>query len=152
MLYYNPDTGEFKRLIHTNNRTIGTCGHTNELGYRIIRLNNKRYYAHRLAWFYMTGKQPESYIDHIDGNPSNNVWSNLRLATPKQNTYNKKIPKSNSSGVKGVCWNKNLGKWQAGIKYQYKSIHLGLFDNLEDAAEAVRVKRLELHNEFSNNG
>ena len=47
-----------------------------------------------------------------------------------------KTSKSNTSGVKGVCWNKNVKKWTAQIKFQGKQIHLGCFDKLEDATLA----------------
>lgn len=150
-LHYNPDTGEFTRLIHRGNRYKNrtTAGCVKSLGYIEIGLRNKVYLAHRLAWLYMTGEWPVKFIDHIDGNPSNNKWSNLRQATEHQNTMNRKIIKTNSSGVKGVCWNAKLGKWQAGIKYNYKSIHLGLFDDIDEAAKAVSDKRQELHGQFA---
>lgn len=146
---YNPDSGEFTRLIHTNNRSKTKCGSVKQLGYIEIGCNGKVYLAHRLAWLYMTGSWPERMIDHIDGNPSNNSWSNLRQATAHQNTMNTKSRVTNRSGVKGVCWNKKLNKWQAGIKYNYKSIHLGLFDNIDEAAKAVSDKRNELHGEYA---
>ena len=44
----------------------------------------------------------------------------------------------NTSGRKGVCWNKGSGKWQAGIKVRGKSLHLGLFDDIDAAAAAYQ--------------
>ena len=151
-LKYCPDTGKFTRLIKPNNRAkMEETGYINKLGYVQIRVDGKRYYAHRLAFFFMNEEIPEM-VDHIDGNPSNNSWSNLRAATPAQNTYNRKLSLNNKSGVKGVCWNKSLNKWQAGIKFKGKQLHIGVFETIDAAAEAVRIKRLALHNDFSNNG
>lgn len=152
-IHYCPNSGIFTRLVHTNNRTKNKpCGSVQKYGHIRIIIDGKAYLAHRLAWLYMTGEMPKGLIDHKDCNPSNNKWDNLRIANNAQNSFNRSIGKTNSSGVKGVCWNKSLNKWQAGIKINYKSYHLGLFDNIEDAKNAVERKRKEHHGEFANNG
>ena len=50
-------------------------------------------------------------VDHIDGNSSNNCIENLRDANKAQNGWNSKLNKNNSSGIRGVSWNKQTKKW-----------------------------------------
>ena len=70
-------------------------------------------------------------------------WDHLRVATTKQNGENLGNERANNtSGVRGVYWVKSRRKWRAGIQM---SIFVGEFDSLEEAAEAVRAKRNELH-------
>lgn len=71
-------------------------------------------------------------VDHIDLDGLNNCRANLRLASPSENSANRNKPKSNTSGYKGVCWNKAAQKWQASCAKKY----LGLFATAEDAHKA----------------
>lgn len=66
----------------------------------------------------------------------NNNIENLRAASKNLNAINTGLPKNNTSGVKGVSWNKACGKWSAQIKVNGKKIHLGTFTNIEDARQA----------------
>ena len=75
-------------------------------------------------------------VDHIDGNGLNNCRSNLRAATKQENGCNRNKQKNNTSGRKGVGWNKQHQKWQAQIQVNGKQIHLGYFDDIEDAVRA----------------
>ena len=70
-------------------------------------------------------------VDHINHNGLDNRKENLRLATNTENARNKK-----STGHKGVCWNKSAKMYQAKITINYKSIHLGCFESVSDAAKA----------------
>jgi len=79
-------------------------------------------------------------IDHIDGDKLNNNVENLRFATNIENSHNSKIPKNNTSSVKGVSFNKRDKKWISYIKIDGIRVHLGSFDNLTEAKKA-RVKR-----------
>src|SRR6266852_2833677 len=104
ILHYEPETGAFIRLSVRNPRhRLGeTAGRIDAKGYIIIEINGKSYRAHRLAWFYMTGKWPEDEIDHKDLNKSNNAWLNIREATNQQNKYNRSPTIKNKLGIKGV--------------------------------------------------
>lgn len=136
-LTYHPDLGIFtsnvKRLRYIDGEPVG---YTKKNGYIEIYLNGGYHYAHRLAWLYMTGEFPIDNIDHLDGNPQNNKWKNLRLANQSINTKNQKSKKSNKTGKIGVFYRKDREKWIAYIKVDYKRINLGTFLNFEDAATA----------------
>lgn len=117
ILNYDPETGEFNWLVKPRNRASigGVAGHLRKNGYREISIKGKKYYAHRLAWLYMTGSWPKEHIDHINGNPSDNRFCNLREATRSQNMHNQGVCSNNTSGYKGVCWHKSNQKWEACI-------------------------------------
>ena len=90
-------------------------------------------------------------LDHIDGDCLNNRIENLREATQMQNMWNQKIAKNNKSGVKGVCWNFHLGKWQAQCMVNGKRHNIGFFKDIEDARISLEKFRLEHHGEFARN-
>jgi hypothetical protein len=89
-------------------------------------------------------------IDHIDHNKLNNMKSNLRICTKHQNNMNQSKPKNNKSGVLGVCWCKGKEKWEAHIALNNKRIHLGYFDNLEDASRARKDAEIKYFGEYRN--
>lgn len=102
-------------------------------GYIFFHALGRKWKVHRVVWFMEHGTWPQ-VIDHIDGNKSNNHYSNLREATYKQNSYNCS-PKSHSSKYKGV-WKSKSGKYRASLYSDYKRIHLGYFNTQEEAALA----------------
>jgi hypothetical protein len=83
LLTYDPNTGIFiYNYRHGAWALKGSeAGRCDKDGYLIITINKKAYSAHRLAWLYMTGEHPKEFIDHKDGNKSNNKFENLREAT-----------------------------------------------------------------------
>ena len=87
--------------------------------------------------------------DHIDGDPLNNRKVNLRMCTHHQNTWNNRTPKNNTSGYKGVHWNKEKRKWGAGIKYNYKKLFLGYFDDKIEAAKAYNTAAIKHFGDFA---
>lgn len=88
-------------------------------------------------------------VDHINGDGLDNRRANLREATNAQNMRNKGLYRNNSSGFKGVSWQKECRKWQAGIRLDGTRRHLGLFLVAEDAAAAYDEAARELHGEFA---
>ena len=134
---YDKDTGLFKRVKSRGNKAKGTIiGSKDSNGYLIAEINGKKYKLHRLAWFYEYGEFPESNLDHINHDPSDNRISNLRLANHLINGANKPLYKNNKSGAHGVWFSKTEKKWKARIRVNYKPIHLGTFDNKKDAITA----------------
>lgn len=87
-------------------------------------------------------------IDHVNGDPSDNRLCNLREATKSQNMMNVGKIKSNTSGVRGVGWSKISQKWRAYICVNKRNIHLGLFDDIEDAKAARFKAVIKYHGEF----
>jgi hypothetical protein len=114
-------------------------------GYVVIWVEGARYRAHRLAFLYQTGEWPKNLVDHIDGDPSNNRWANLREATSKENGQNKAVGVNNRSGYLGVGWHKTNRKWQASIKVSGRLKHLGYFDDPALAAAAYAKAKVNFH-------
>jgi hypothetical protein len=88
-------------------------------------------------------------VDHADNDGLNCRRSNIREASSSQNKCNRTAQPNNTSGFKGVIWDKARKKWRAEIQFQGKSHHLGRFDTAEDAALAYDTKSRELHGDFS---
>lgn len=118
--------------------------------YKFISIKGKGYPAHRLAWIYVTGKQPMNEIDHIDQNKLNNSFVNLREATASQNRCNVGIRSNNTSGFKGVSWDARNKKWRAHICINRNIKYLGLYKTAEEASEVYKAESILLHKEFRN--
>lgn len=128
-----------------NRAKIGEeAGYFIRLKYRVIEVKRKPYYSHRIIWYLIHNEWPILNIDHIDGNPENNLVENLRLCNQSLNCANKKSKRK----YKSVYQNPK-GRWYSKICKDYKSIHLGTFDTPEAAAEAYNVKAKELFGDFS---
>lgn len=133
---YDPLTGQMFRKGQP-------CGTLMQDGYITLRFEGSRYAAHQVAWFLMTGKCAE-VVDHRDLNRSNNIWSNLREATPTLNNANS--PRKGRY-LKGCT---PFGaKFQAQIKCRGKNHYLGLFSTQEEAHAAYLAKAVELFGEFA---
>ena len=144
---YNPDTGIFIR-----NSTKKISG-TTKSRYVQMLVDQKQYYAHRLAWMYCYGTLPSMNIDHINGNKRDNRIKNLREATISENGQNRGKQKNNTSGFKGVSLCKKSKKWIASIRKNNKSKYLGCFTDAEKAHEAYKeaAKILHTHNPEATN-
>jgi hypothetical protein len=137
LLVYDPESGVFTRRTGVKGAAAGSvAGSKRKNGYVCLCVDYVDYLAHRLAWFYMTGSWPKQYIDHANGNPSDNRWSNLREATQTQQNANTRKRKDNTSGVKGVKWHSKCHKWNANICVNGVQKSLGLFDDIDSAARA----------------
>lgn len=131
---YDPVTGSFTWLVRFGVVAGKKAGHsTND--YVVIGIDKRLYLAHRLAWLYTFGELPEM-LDHIDGNKQNNRIDNLRPCTKSTNGANSKRNSTNTSGFKGVSWDRDTKKWRAYVKKNGRRFHLGLFDNIDDAHRA----------------
>lgn len=109
---YDPETGKFVRLSASQISLINKPAGWKYKGYVYLRVCQKAYKAHRLAFFYMTGTWP-IHIDHINGSRDDNRWCNLRNIDAQENTKNQKIYKNNTSGVHGV--KNRRGRWEVYI-------------------------------------
>lgn len=119
-------------------------------GYYIVSVDNERLRTCRLAWLYMTGQWPSEHIDHINGNPADDRWSNLRECSRSENMSNAKLLRlNNTSGARGVSWNKRLGKWHARVSFERQLHHCGYFDTFEEAVAARDAKAVQIHGAFA---
>lgn len=125
--------------------------YVSEDGHKQGLIFGKQYQAHRVIWCMCFGYWPDDEIDHIDGNPANNLITNLRIASSLINSQNKTKNRRNKSGVSGVIWNKKLSKWMARINDKYKSIYLGVYNDLDDAIRVRKQAEINL-NYHSNHG
>lgn len=140
LLHYNKDKGVFKWKVDRNIRIRkgDTAGCKNKDGYNTIVIDTKTYYAHRLAWLYMTGEWPKYEVDHDNRDRGDNRWVNLKSVTRTKNMANKNKYKNNTSGVTGVYYNKQFDKWFVKVTRNGKSTFKGYF---EDKNEAIKVRK-----------
>ena len=150
VLRYYPGKGVFVRKAQTSPRIkVGDiAGSKHGNGYVHISVGAKQYFAHRLAWLYMTGAWPKGQIDHKNGVRSDNRWSNLRSVSKSENMQNLKRARSDnlSTGVLGVY--PHGRKFVTSICLNGKRIYLGLYGSVEEARSAYLKAKLELHPGF----
>ena len=170
LLEYKPDTGKFiwkqrspehftatdkrslkwlclwwnKRFAGTEAGTIGTGGYT------LIRVDTTDYLAHRLAWVIVYGQEPE-FIDHINGDRSDNRLENLRSVTRIENTRNAKKREDNQSGTVGVSYFAPKNTWRARININGKTVLLGYFKTKNEAIAARKAAEIT-HGYHANHG
>jgi hypothetical protein len=147
-LLYNPDTGEFVWKSARPGVVRSIAGYKMKNGYVTICLDQKQYYAHRLAWLYVNGSWPTLMLDHINGDRADNRIANLRLANQTEQNANSKIRKDNSSGIRGVYFAKDIKRWRAQINVRSKWIHLGSFADFEQAKDAYEEAAFRYFGEF----
>lgn len=147
VLRYDPETGVFHRLTDGGGVKAGSvAGCVQRVGYVVIRIDDVLYYAHRLAWLYVTGSWPEDIVDHMDGNRANNRIKNLREASPKVNAQNvRRAQKNNKSGLLGVSWSKADKCWKAQIYSNGKGKCIGYFRTASEAHDAYVKEKREQH-------
>ena len=88
-------------------------------------------------------------VDHINRDKLDNRKSNLRVCTVAQNSANKGICKNNTSGFKGVIFDKSRGKFMAKIKFENKPITIGRFQTAIEAAKAYNEAAIKYFKEFA---
>lgn len=119
--------------------------------YWVVWVNNRIYRVHRVIMCLLHDLEYAEcpVVDHIDGDGSNNRVENLRLVSHSQNSANMKTPKSNTSGIKGVSYDRKRGKYRGYVTLHGKQYNAGRFDTLDEAAEAVAKLREELHGQYA---
>lgn len=143
VIHYEPTNGVFTRLVTRGNAKRGTiAGTSTTSGHMQMMIHGTLYLLHRLAFLYMTGSFPSDEVDHINHISGDNRWRNLRSATRCDNSRNRTMNNNNTSGHAGVVWNKRNKKWYARIVINSKQIHLGAFNNIENAKAARQTARV----------
>lgn len=139
--YYVDDEGNVYSTLTTRKKVKDKTllsPYIDKIGRKQVVINSKSIRIHRLMWEAFNGKIPKGMvIDHIDRNASNNNLNNLRLATRRENQRNTiGRPSTNTSGYKGVHFNKKRNHFQAYIKLEHKHKYLGSFKTAEEASKA----------------
>lgn len=153
LLTYDSETGVFRWRVRRSIKTPAgaVAGSLRAKGYLSVKIDFRTYYAHRLAWLYMTGAWPADQTDHINRVRSDNRWINLREATNSGNACNS--AQSKESGLpRGVYRKRKYGRFQAQISKNKVWHNLGLHDTAEEAAEAYKRAATQLHGEFAYGG
>jgi hypothetical protein len=130
--------------------TVAGYRNTKDSYWRVV-VRGKMYLKHRLVFLYHHGNLPK-YVDHINGNREDNRIENLRLATQAENARNAKIPRHNTSGVKGVCKPKKDKNWTCSLRTNKKLKTVGGFKDKELAQEFMELWREMAHGQFANHG
>lgn len=127
---YDPETGIYYSKMFK--KPIGSKSNKDD-GLK-TKVQNKYYRVHRLIWMYVTGEDPgDDVIDHINGDPYDNRWCNLRRCSVAQNHMNRKLNANSTSGFKGVTWAADTQKWQSQIGYMGVIYYLGQYDTPDEA-------------------
>ena len=146
-LRYDADTGLFHWIVKRKGvKKGGIAGSKMSHGYIAICIDGRDYTAHRLAWLYVHGSEPSGCIDHINGDRADNRLANLRDVSQMVNMQNVYAAKSNSkTGLRGVSWHAQRGKYTARIKAGGRYLSLGLHDTPEGAHAAYLEAKRRLH-------
>lgn len=148
LFHYDPDAGIFTWRIKPAIRVaVGDrAGALNAHGYRYIKFDGLQFKANRLAWLYVYGCWPSSFVDHINGDRSDDRITNLRDVSNQVNIQNERKARSSSaSGIIGVTKHVRKGKWRADIGINGKNMYLGLFDTAEEARQAYLAAKRKYH-------
>lgn len=116
---------------------------------RSLQVGGGRRRTQFLHRFVLNLSDSSTSVDHINHNGLDNRRSNLRLASPEENSRNGLIRRDNRSGYRGVCFDSTARKWLAQISVSNRRIYLGHFDTPEAAHEAYKAAAVRLHKEFA---
>ena len=133
---YDPATGNLINKVTRNyNALAGSAAGSvdNNVGYLRVSFNYKRYWAHRLVWLWHHGYMPENNIDHINQIKTDNRIENLREVSRQCNVRNCGNHCNNTSGVKGVSFERRRSRWQVHIWVWGKQYYLGLYTDFDNA-------------------
>lgn len=131
--------------------------------HKVLAFSGTWYLQYKYGYFYAVGKiqigvkkqkniflhrfindpSGDEVVDHTNHNTLDNTDENLRNVSFAENQQNRSMKKTNTSGYRGVMWNKQSDKWMGRLKLRGKLIHVGLFENAEDANKAVVKARME---------
>jgi hypothetical protein len=129
-LRYEPDTGKVFWIKKPARKIkVGQeAGSPNTDGYMQVGLMGERHYVHRIA-FHLMGEDMPELVDHINRDPTDNRWCNLRPSNKSLNGINRGATRNSKSGVKGVYWWDARGKYMA----RFRGKTLGYYRTLEEA-------------------
>ena len=147
---YDPCTGVFTRLTPRGGHPVGAAvGTVDGKGYLHVNVRGAFIRLHRLAWFMFLGFAPDGMVDHKNRTRLDNRIANLRLCTQHLNNGNQRGYRHNTSGVRGVYWNKKRGIWACQIKVYGKQTYLGSHHDPRVVGAWYNHKATELFGHFA---
>lgn len=153
ILDYAPETGVFRWKVKMPHSRVpigaraGVIDKANDR--RRIKICGRQYFAYDLAWLHVYGQWPDSELDHRNCIRDDDRIENLRAATQSQNNGNKARQKNNTSGFKGVSFDKSRSLWEAQITTNGKKRKIGRFPTKEDAGLAYQAAAQAAFGEFA---
>lgn len=152
-LRYDPETGEFAWIKTPGHRPRAglKAGKMTRGGYVQIGFGGKHHMAHRLAWFFVHGEMPSSFLDHINGDRADNRIANLRPATREQNAQNRVGPRNKSlpKGVSISLTRTGEQRYRARIGAGRERYNIGIYATVEEAQFAYATAAAQLHGEYA---
>lgn len=112
--------------------------------YWLSQRNRTKYKLHR----FIMNCPNDMEVDHLDGDPTNNTQSNLRICSHAENSKNRKVQKNNALGITGVTYISKTNKYRARIKVKGKYIYLGYFNSIEEAEKERTDAEIKYFGEF----
>lgn len=147
LLRYNKRNGRFAWRVSCGTAKAGTEAGTLAKGYIRIRIDGNKYFAHRLAWLYVTGEWPVHVVDHKNHRTNDNRWLNLRDVPHAVNTHNFKGDRRT-----GIKYDRKAGNWKARIYVGGKRISLGSHPDRASARAARAEGKAIYHPTNPKNG
>ena len=153
---YEPETGIFrwKFAINYSIKPGDQAGSVDaKSGYRRIMIDGERCLEHRLAWLYVNGEHPAGYLDHVNGDRTDNRIANLRPASKIENGWNRANNNNNTSGQRGVYRikagrKKDLVRYKAIVSVGGRRVTLGQYETEAEAVAAYGAAAKLMHGQF----
>lgn len=148
LFQYDPETGVLRwRGPRRRPKPGNVAGSARADGYLIVHIDGRSHYVHRVIWLYVYGECPK-FLDHINGDPTDNRLLNLRVATYTINNQNRRRASRNSLtgllGVTKIRWGDHY-RYQSRIQYQRRKVYLGTFDTPHEAHHRYLQVKRKLH-------
>ncbi len=144
------DDADYETLAQHNWKLYAPSpSRTRATNYAVASMHGRKTYLHLFLWRHVWGRAPVPVVDHEDGDGLHCTRLNLRDATVAQNNRSRGALRNNTSGFKGVNWDKRTSRWRAKIAIDGTRLHLGYFDDPQDAANAYDLAALKHHGAFA---
>lgn len=151
-LRYEPTGKLYWKKTSSSKAVSGAeAGWKDKDGYLVTTIKGKKLRLARLIWSMHYGEIPDGmHVDHINNNITDNRIENLRLASPSQNSCNRRAQSNNSLGIKGCCFVN--GKYRVSIVKRGSEKYIRHFNSIEEAKAAYSSESKKIHGEFCNVG
>lgn len=144
LLYIDDDWLLRRRVDRRKAKSGDVAGWSDGNGYRVVSINNRKLYGHRVIWALFYGEWPKDQLDHINGIKDDNRIENLRVVTNMENGRNQKLFITNKTRLSGVSWNKVANKWESYIYDNCRKMNLGMNEDFFEATCARKSAELLL--------